>query len=500
MRNDVIDQNLLFDQMPVVRFLVQKQEGQFYCVAMNKMGKDFFGKEQVLAQPLEDLFGVEDFKHVLHAFDVCWNKNLVVTLSNLPESMKTLKSSGFWVNPICDDDGEVICLDVIGQPGTADKAVVERERDDALSLLTSIFDASEVGILVFDKERHIIKMNHSFERIYGWNESETIGKDFVNFVTSDEEHLAKGSYDFFLLNDERHSGEVKIICKGGAIANTMYTTAPLKLSQNRRFQVTTLVDITRWKQINLSLELAKERADSANNAKSAFLANMSHELRTPLNAIIGFSEMMVAEAFGPLGDSKYKEYLSDVHLSAKHLLDVINEVLDMSKIESGKIELDEQEIDLNAIIETLVRVMKSGHLKAAIDLVEDYQSDLPRLYADPRLVRQILINLITNSIKYSVDGGKITVATKLNHKHEIEIIVSDEGVGIPEDRIKDAMEPFGQIHDPHTHSDVYQGTGLGLPLAKAMVEMHGGVFILKSEENKGTTVNISFSKSRTRGH
>jgi signal transduction histidine kinase len=144
--------------------------------------------------------------------------------------------------------------------------------------------------------------------------------------------------------------------------------------------------------------------------------------------------------------------------------------------------------------------MVPGIVQNDIEISEKYSDDLPHIYADPRLLRQVFINLITNSIKYSGHGGVITIETSLNNKDEIEVIVTDQGVGIPEDRIQDALEPFGQIHDPHTHSEIYQGTGLGLPLAKAMVEMHGGTFTLKSVENEGTTVVISFSKSRTRHH
>ena len=185
-------------------------------------------------------------------------------------------------------------------------------------------------------------------------------------------------------------------------------------------------------------------------------------------------------------------------MSAKHLLGIINEVLDMSKIEAGKIELDEQKIDLNALCTNIVRIMKSRALNEKTTIIEQYDPFIPKLYADARLIRQILINLITNSVKYSIHGGQITISTTLNGKNEIEISVSDTGVGIPEDRLKDALEPFGQINDPHTSHETYQGTGLGLPLAKAMVEIHGGVFRINSKEGEGTDINISFSSSRTK--
>lgn len=498
-----IDHKVFFDKMPVPRFLVEPRDGAFYLIAVNELGRAFFneGEADILQKDLDSLIPSVNYNLLFESLETARRKNMVVTVPSFPDCVSDIKSSGFWVNPIPDENGTVIYLDIIGKPGATDVAVVRRERDDALSLLTAVFNTLDVGIIVVDRNRRIVKVNDSFHRIYGWEKRETIGHDFVEFITEDDQKIATDRYtEFFDSVEKRHSGEVKVICKDGTIDNVMFTTATLQLSHGRVFQVITLVDITSRKKMELSLRVAKDLADSANNAKSAFLANMSHELRTPLNAIIGFSEMMVNESFGALGNKKYNEYISDVYMSATHLLEIINEVLDMSKIESGKTELDEHEIDLNTLIHTLMRVMNSKILSENITIEEEYQQDLPKLRADPRLIRQILINLVTNSIKYSVNGGTIRVLTKLNDRDEIEISVIDEGVGIPADKIKEALEPFGQIHDPSLHNQAYQGTGLGLPLSKAMVEMHGGDFILRSVDGQGTQVHISFPKSRTHHH
>lgn len=502
MPEKTIDHKALFDQMPVARFLVVYKDDCLSISAVNKLGLKFFGKtaEEIIGQPLENLLTSGNYTQFSESLMVCLKKKVVVTVPTLPDLLDDMRAAGFWINPICDEDNEVVYLDVIGRPSTADTSAIERERDDALSLLTSIFNASDVGIVVFDRNRRIVKVNESFGRIFGWDVKDVLGRDFIEFITKDEHKIAEVNYEAFLEDDASNSGEVKIFCKDGTILNTLFTTVTLKLSHGRKFQVTTLFDITQRKQMELSLRLAKEQADAANKTKSAFLANMSHELRTPLNAIIGFSEMMVNESFGPLGDKKYQEYLNDIFMSATHLLGIINEVLDMSKIEAGKIELDEQEIDLNTLLKAMIRIMHSRVHDSNISIKEIYQEGLPKIYADPRLLRQIYINLITNSIKYSIKGGTITIQTQLNDKDEIEIIVEDHGVGIPADRIKDAIEPFGQIHDPSTHSEIYQGTGLGLPLAKAMVEMHGGDFRLQSIEGKGTIITTSFPKVRTRHH
>ena len=492
-----LNHKALFDQMPVTRFLIEKSGENFVVCEVNTLGLDFFAKPrtEIIDHTIEDLFSKVNAKRMTESLKVCMEKKTTVTVPPLPTFPGHIDVPGFWINPVFGDQDQIIWLDVIAQPSITDSSIVERERDDALLLLTSIFDVSEVGILVFDRNRRIVKVNDSFERIYGWNRKDTLGKDFVGFVTEDEHALAESNYETYINNGGRSSGEVKVLCKDGSIANALYTTATLELSHGRRFQVTTLVDITKRKQMEFSLKLAKEQADSANHAKSAFLANMSHELRTPLNAIIGFSEMMLKETFGPLGHEKYGEYLGDVHLSAKHLLEIINEVLDMSKIEAGRVELDEQDVDLPTLIATVVRIITSRVFSSEIKVEQVIQKDLPRLYSDPRLIRQILINLLTNAVKYSQKGGLIKIEAIHNQQGEIELLISDQGVGIPPERIQEAMEPFGQIHDP-IRSSTYQGTGLGLPLAKAMAELHGGQFQLESVENQGTTITVTFPKER----
>lgn len=494
---DNIDHKILFDQMPVTRFLVKPQEGDFIVCELNEKAVKFFEKDRgdIVDAKIDTLFIPDNANRIRESLTACYEKKTPVTVAAPRKHYDRDAITGFWINPIFNDADEIIFLDVIAQPSVTDTSIIERERDDALRLLTSIFDVSEVGIIVSDKKRHVVKINDSFTRIYGWDRHDMLGKDFLDFVTADEQTLAEENHECYITTGERGSGEVKILKKDGEIANGWFTTATLELSDERRFQVTTLIDITFRKQMELSLRLAKEQAVSANHAKSAFLANMSHELRTPLNAIIGFSEMMIKGTFGDLNNDKYTEYLGDIHLSARHLLEIINEVLDMSKIEAGRVELDEQNIDLRSLIQTVVRLATSRIFSSGLTIKEDVPDDLPSLFADPRLIRQILINIVTNAVKYSDKGGEIIVAAKMNDDDNLEIIVSDQGAGIPEDRIQEAMEPFGQIHD-HTQSSPYQSTGLGLPLAKAMTEMHEGSLGLKSQIGVGTEVTLTFPKSR----
>jgi len=492
-----IDYQRIFDQTPVVRFLIEKSAHDFYVISANDLAVKYFDqhREKVIGNTIDGLFVPENAKRMTESLSVCMQKHSPVTVPALKSLPGHFTVPGFWINPIYDDEKNIVWLDVVGQPSMTDSTIVERERDDALLLLTSIFDASEVGILVFDRNRRIVKMNDSFERIFGWNRKDTMGKDFVEFITQDEHAIAQENFEQYVSSEKRHSGEVKIYCKDGDIANTLYTTVPMELSHGRQFQVTTLVDITARKQMEYSLKFAKEQADSSNRAKSLFLANMSHELRTPLNAIIGFSEMMMNETFGPVGHNKYNEYLGDVHLSAKHLLEIINEVLDMSKIEAGRVELAEQDIDLKKLISTVIRMVISRVSDSNIQVHFNKPEIGAKLRADPRLVRQILINILTNAVKYTDKDGEIFVRLRMNTDDEMLMEIEDRGVGIPADKIADVMEPFGQIHEP-TKSSIYQGTGLGLPLAKAMVELHDGTFKLHSVEGEGTKVTISFPTHR----
>lgn len=495
-----IDHKALFNQMPVPRFLVRRDGNDFIICEADDKALQFFERSRaaLIGCSLKDLLDNENARQMEQSFHVCLERKSPVTIQSLPTFPGSVRVPGFWVTPVMDADGNVSMIDVIAQPPpAAGDTILQRERDDALSLLTSIFDVSEAGILITDTQRRIVKVNDSFVRTYGWEREELVGTDFVGIVTADEQEAARRNHAEFIESGTRTSGEMKIMRKDGGIANALFTTANLNLSHNRRFQVTTVMDITRRKQMEFSLRVAKDRADTANHAKSAFLANMSHELRTPLNAIIGFSEMILKETFGPVGSPKYAEYLGDIHLSARHLLEIINEVLDMSKIEAGRVELDEKEIDIRALIDSVIRIMDSRAFSGGLEIIEEIDPDLPQLYADPRLVRQILINLVTNAVKYTKTGGTITVQASVAPEGCVQIVVADTGVGIPKDRIEKAMEPFGQINDS-AHQNGYQGTGLGLPLAKAMAELHGGTLNLQSEVGEGTIVKVTFPRRRVR--
>lgn len=241
------------------------------------------------------------------------------------------------------------------------------------------------------------------------------------------------------------------------------------------------------------LVAAKEEAEEANRAKTDFLANMSHELRTPLNAIIGFSEIMRDEKFGPLS-VKYAEYATAIAESGTHLLTLINTILDMAKAEANRLVLAEEEVEIARAVAFSVGTIEEMARRAEIDCRSDVPKDLPRLFGDAAKLRQILINLLSNAVKFTPSGGEVRVSVEREAEGGLAVRVADTGIGIPPDKIPLALAPFGQIETGLDRR--YDGTGLGLPLAKRLIELHGGTMEIVSEPGKGTVITAHFPKER----
>jgi signal transduction histidine kinase len=254
-----------------------------------------------------------------------------------------------------------------------------------------------------------------------------------------------------------------------------------------------LVEQLRRREIaEAELVKAKEAAEAANRAKSAFLANMSHELRTPLNAILGFSEIIKSGHFGP-DSERYPGYASDIFSSGKHLLALINDILNLSKLEAGQLALDETEVDIHALIGASINFLEHQARKAGVELTVAAPAGLPWLWGDERRLQQVLINLLSNAVKFTPRGGQIRVSASTSDSG-LTIAVSDTGIGIAPEDIPKAMAPFGQIDG--ALSKKHEGTGLGLPLAKQLAELHGGSFAIESAVGDGTTVTIVLPSER----
>ena len=246
-------------------------------------------------------------------------------------------------------------------------------------------------------------------------------------------------------------------------------------------------------QAQNDLLLAKIEAERANKTKSEFLANMSHELRTPLNAIIGFSGTMMLEMFGPLGD-KYKEQVNDINNSGEHLLELINDILDISAIEANAIRLTESQMAVEKVIQSVVRLMEHRAEKRRIAFTVDVPPTLPTLYADERRVKQVLLNLLSNAIKFTDERGRVSLRAARNDDGSLAISISDTGIGMDEEEAEIALTAFGQIEGSLTRK--YDGAGLGLPLSKQLMEIHGGTLTVVSKKGVGTTVTAIFPAER----
>ncbi len=237
------------------------------------------------------------------------------------------------------------------------------------------------------------------------------------------------------------------------------------------------------------LKIAMNQAVAANKAKTDFLANMSHELRTPLNAIIGFSEMIKVETFGPIGAPQYVEYVADIHNSGNHLLNVINDVLDMSKIEAGQLEPDVGKIDMTEVARTCISFSKERAAKGDVVLNSNIKDDLPQIFADDRMMKQIILNLLSNAIKFTPEQGVVELSISADKQRGCVVQVRDNGIGIDPDKLHAVMQPFGQIDAKLDRK--YEGTGLGLPLVKSMIDMHEGTLDIDTAIGRGTTVTFT---------
>lgn len=248
------------------------------------------------------------------------------------------------------------------------------------------------------------------------------------------------------------------------------------------------------RMVEEELRSAMEEAEVANRTKSEFLANMSHELRTPLNAVIGFSEVMTSEVFGPLGSDQYRDYALSIHDSGRHLLDLINDILDVSKIESGQLTLTEEDLDLSDILTASTRLVRERAAKAGVALRSDLPDSLPILRADQRRMKQVFLNLLTNAVKFTPSGGHVTVSAQRTPDGGLIVRVIDTGIGMKSEDIPKALLPFQQVDSGLSRR--HEGTGLGLPLTKALVELHDGDLQLKSTLGEGTEVRLWFPQSR----
>ncbi len=270
---------------------------------------------------------------------------------------------------------------------------------------------------------------------------------------------------------------------------------PAAADDDRHLLYGHVVDLTEAHEQERRLREATEVAIAANQAKTHFLASMSHELRTPLNAVIGFSEVIIDQSFGPLGSDRYLEYCRDIHASATHLLRLVEDILDVSKIEAGRIELNEALIDVGRLINATLRMVRDRATDKGLSLTAGIEEHLPQLCADERRIRQILINLLSNAIKFTDSGGTVSVAAYERPDGGIDVMVADSGIGIAEADLPRVMKPFVQVHTGLTRQ--FEGSGIGLALSAKLAELHGGRLNLSSRLGSGTCVTLVLPPQRS---
>ncbi len=371
--------------------------------------------------------------------------------------------------------------------------LISRSHQSEMRRVIAMADDSLDAIVAFDGAKRMVYGNKSAIELCGFKDAEAMiraGAPHLSIVPDSAlkslpELLANGSF----------SGE--------ALVSTGAEMIPCLVSANRLLDgngkamlyYASLRDIQEIRDQREELQRQNLELVAANRARTEFLANISHELRTPLNAIIGFSEIMGKQLFGPLGNAKYEDYTSDIHNSGTHLLKIINDILDLSKIDAGSIELIEEVIDVTNVVKSALRLIEHRARDAEVRVVTEFADGLAWLNADQRIVKQIIMNLLSNAVKFTPPGGNFVVSAGLGGDGRLTITIADSGIGIATEDIPRALSRFGQVEGDIARR--FEGTGLGLPLVKEFVELHGGTLALESTIGEGTTVIIAFPASRT---
>ena len=358
------------------------------------------------------------------------------------------------------------------------------------ALLQSTLDHLGEGLSVFDPRGRLIARNSRFCELLGLAADLPIGTPLGEILSWQASHGFFGDVD----PQAEAAHRLEAFYRNVPTIKERVTPTGQTLQIRRSAMpdgavVSVYSDITELRAGERKLLQARSQAELANHSKSEFLANMSHELRTPLNAIIGFSEIISQELFGPIANEKYLEYIRDVHSSSLHLLSIINDVLDMSKIEAGKLELQKETVTLQNVIADVIRIVHERAGSRGIALEPKLPAEPAVIWADERAMKQIFLNLLSNAIKFSHEAGKVCIRISIEPANFALIEVEDRGIGMDEDERERALQPFGQAKPATTRN--YGGTGLGLPITKGLVEAHGGTLTIDSRAGQGTTVRVA---------
>ncbi|WP_050750613.1 sensor histidine kinase [Paramagnetospirillum magneticum] len=356
------------------------------------------------------------------------------------------------------------------------------------------FEQAAVGMCHTTLDRRFIRINSRFAEMLGCAPQELIGRSASDFTHPDDRKLGLDGIDHIIQGTrESNSIEKRYLRKDGTIVWANLTVSALRRDGQVEYIIGVAEDISWRKRAEDELRAAKEQAESASRAKSDFLAGMSHELRTPLNAIIGFAETMYSQVLGPMPE-RYREYAGDISASGRHLLGIITDILDLAKIEAGRMELDDRPMEIAPVVDVALRLLRDRGAAAGLNLISDLPPGLPQVMADERRIRQVVINLLANAVKFTPFGGRVTVSASLTPDGGLELHVSDTGIGMTEEEAAQVIEPFVQVDARIARR--HEGTGLGLPMVAAIMEMHGGAIAIASQPDAGTRVTVTFPPRR----
>ncbi len=398
-------------------------------------------------------------------------------------------------------------------------------------LLQQTLENLDIGVSVYDHDLKLVALNQSFCELMGFpQEFSTVGKPLEDFLRYSAERGEYGPGDVeqqvaermararqFLpeVSERARPNGTIIEVRGNPMPYGGFVTSYADITERHQARLALKESEERQRQRVLELEDSRERlerqggelvdlaeslshardeAEAASRTKSEFLANMSHELRTPLNAVIGFSEIMMGEMFGPLGDPRYRDYAKDMHDSGAHLLALINDILDLSKVEAGRLDLNEGSVDVGRVVATCHRLVRERAVNAGVAITLEQRQPLPPILADEIKLKQILLNLLSNAVKFTPRGGKVVVETGCTEQGDFRLQVIDNGIGMKRGDIPLALQPFRQIDSALSRK--HSGTGLGLPLTKALVVLHGGNLTIDSDTGRGTIVTVILPAAR----
>lgn len=365
----------------------------------------------------------------------------------------------------------------------------------AMERFRAIADGAPNMLWMSDTAGQNVYFNRKWLDFTGRRREELGGRNWVQSLHPDDRLRCLDTYFAAVASREPFQMEYRVRRHDGEYRWMLDTGLP-RFAAGGKFLgfVGSGFDITERKRAEQSLISARDEAQSANRTKSAFLANMSHELRTPLNAIIGFSEIIKAEMFGSVGSPKYRDYANDIYGSSILLLDLINDILDVSKAEAGKLRPHDDDVDAQEAIASTIRLIRDDPRASGLNFIDDVGPDLPWIRVDARMLKQILLNLLSNAVKFTPAGGHVTIGTCVDHDGSFVLSVRDTGIGIAPDDIPVVMSAFGQADNSVTRQQ--RGTGLGLPLVKSLIEVHGGTFKLESQLGTGTTATVRLPVNR----